>query len=54
MANVLGIVKALVSLALAAFIIMVIVGVYTALDAAPAYTLATSAQTTEAVEDSTP
>jgi hypothetical protein len=47
MANVVRIVKALVLLAIASFIVMVIVGVYTALDAAPVYTLATSAEATE-------
>jgi hypothetical protein len=43
MANVFRIAKAVVLLAIAAFIIMVVVGVYTALDAAPGYTLASSA-----------
>jgi hypothetical protein len=48
MANVLRIIKGIVCLAIAVFIVMVIVGLYRALDAAPAYTLAAS---TAAVEE---
>jgi hypothetical protein len=52
MANTLRIIKAVIMLAIAAFIIMVIVGVYTALDAAPSYTLATSANALDTAGDS--
>jgi len=52
MANTLRIIKAVVMLAIAAFIIMVIVGVYTALDAAPSYSLATSANASDTAGDS--
>jgi hypothetical protein len=47
MANVLRTIKGIVCLAIAVFIVMVIVGLYRALDAAPAYTRATSAAAVE-------
>jgi len=52
MANTLRIIKAAVMLVIAAFIVMVIVGVYTALDAAPSYSLATSANALDTAGDS--
>jgi hypothetical protein len=54
MANAVRIGKAVVMLMIAAFIIMVIVGVYTALDSAPAYTLATSASGSELESEDLP
>jgi hypothetical protein len=51
MTNTLRIIKAVIMLVIAAFIIMVIVGVYTALDAAPSYSLATSANALSADSD---